>query len=137
MNDTQAMLTARRDETATALTRASFNRKEAERLEREAKAAYDAACIEYGRAMPPKGFWSGDKVKRETVKRGGYDIGFRGKKNPDRTVTERGIVTLCEGITSYRNHCPKPGEWFVLSASGQTAYSLFDKDGNALWTKDV
>ncbi|QJD54420.1 hypothetical protein P9A28_gp34 [Sphingomonas phage Eidolon] len=136
MNDTQAMLTAKRDEMATALTRASFERKEAEQREREARKAYDEACVEYGRAIMPNGFWKGDKVKRNKVKRGSWN-GYGRGVNPDKTVTERGVVTLCEGHTYYRNHWPKPGEWFVLSASGQTAYSLFDKDGVTTWTKDA
>lgn len=130
-------LNARRDAKATALTAAIVARKAAEAAEREAKKEYDEACIEYGRAHVPEGFVKGDAVQRSTVKRGGYDIGFRGTKNPDRTVTERGVVTLCEGLMNYHNHYPKPGEWFVLSKSGQTAYPLFDKDGNALWTKEA
>lgn len=139
MNDTQAMLTARRDDMATALTRAEVALKYAQAEQRKAAIAYNEACIEYGRAIMPNGFWKGDKVKRNSLRRGSYGFGMYSKKTEDKYVVERGVVTLCEDSMGgrYRNHNPLPGEWFVLSSSGQTAYSLFDKDGVTTWTKDV
>lgn len=137
MNDTVAMLTARRDEMATALTRVEAEVKAVAIRQNEAAKAYADACVEYGRAIPPEGFWKGDKVKRGVIRRGSYQ-GYGRKSSPDKKVFERGVVTLCEDSFGgrYRNHWPKPGEWFVLSASGQTAYSLFDRDGVTLWEKD-
>jgi hypothetical protein len=116
----------KRDETATKLTAASVARKNAEAAERTAKAEYEAACVNYGKLEGhPLAY---KNVKRSTVRKGSYDIGFRGGRNPDRTVTERGVVTLAgAGRVSYRGHHPKPGEWFVLSASGHTAYALSDE----------
>lgn len=128
--------TIRRDAMATALTAAIVKRKDAEQAERNAKKNYDEACIDYGRVHVPEGFKAGDKVKRNSLRRGSYGFGMYSKKTEDKYVKERGIVTLCEGTMNYRNHMPKPGEWFVLSASGQTAYSMFDKDGVTTWTKD-
>ena len=130
-------LTARRDELATALTARIVQRKNAEQAEREARAAYEAACVDYGRAHVPEGFAKGDRVKRNSLRRGSYGFGMYSKKTDDKYVTERGVVTLCEGRMNYRNHNPEPGEWFVLSSSGQTAYRMFDKDGVTTWTKDV
>lgn len=130
-------LNAKRDATATALTAAIVARKNAEQAERDARRDYEAACVEYGRAHVPEGFAKGDKVKRNSLRRGSYGFGLYGKKTDDKYVTERGIVTLCEGRMNYRNHNPEPGEWFVLSSSGQTAYRMFDKDGVTTWTKDA
>lgn len=68
--------------------------------------------------------WAGKKVKRVVTQRGSVS-GWSRSRTPDRDVKQTGIVTL-NGMTKnwYRNHNPAKGEWFVLSESGKTAYSL-------------
>jgi hypothetical protein len=116
----------KRDELATALTAATRARKDAEQAERTVRADYEASCVQYGKI---EGHPLAHKnVARKAVRRGSYDIGFRGTKNPDRTVTERGVVTLAGlGRVAFRGHHPQPGEWFVLTASGNTAYKLSEE----------
>lgn len=85
-----------------------------------------AALIAEGRENAHK--WAGLAVRRkhEQWTTSGYGLRATSAK---RQITQRGVVTLCDDESGgrYRNHWPKPGEWFVLSASGTTAYRLGDE----------
>ena len=113
-------------------------RKEAQRVEAEALTAWAQARVAWAKANPPE--LANKPVKRVVMQRGRMQgIGMRAKVNPDRARTERGTVTLYADDKQgfhLRNHAPIPGEWFVLSASGNTAYSLTDIDNNVLWELD-
>lgn len=116
-------LIAHRDKQATELTAANRAVKDAQELVRSVTARYEASCVAVAKHEPTP-FPHGAKLKRTELRRGAYQPGLRGGSNPDRNVVVRGVMTLSETTMNYRNHYPKVGEWFVLSSSGQTAYSL-------------
>jgi hypothetical protein len=76
------------------------------------------AQVAEGQARPH--VWAGKMVKRTIEQRGS-----RGR----RQVVQQGTITLNENGSAYppyRGHMPRVGEWFVLSPSGKSAYSLRD-----------
>lgn len=70
--------------------------------------------------------WIGKAVVREVTKRKRRSIWYRGPTEYV-TRTERGIVAIQgTGRSRYRGHWPSPGEVFVISKSGATAYQMGD-----------
>lgn len=123
-----------RDEARKAYEAAQDARKEAERAEAAALDNWSRARIEYARANPPA--LAGQLVARTERQRINRGSDFR-PRYEYRDRTTRGTVTLYEGLRQdnrYRNHWPIPGEWFVMSPNGITAYALEDRDGNLLWS---
>jgi hypothetical protein len=89
------------------------------RINRELAEARALAALEQGHP------WAGKRVRRQEVRRATYEP-FRLARAPDKLVTVRGTVTLCQSDKGvlYRGHWPQAGEWFVVSATGMTAYKL-------------
>lgn len=116
------------DNARAAYEQARDNRKEAEAIERAAYLAWGAARVAYSIANPH--LYAGKAVRQTVTQRGAYASAWDMERNPDRTVTIRGTVTLCDdpkGGGRYRNHQLPAGGWFVSSASGITAYPLNDQ----------
>jgi hypothetical protein len=109
-------------------TRALAARKEAIANEAAALEALNAARVAHAASDAHE--WAGKKVRRKVTQRGSYTPWSSQPRSKDRIITQRGVVTLCERTATrfndYRNYSPTPGEWFVLSSGGITAYALTD-----------
>lgn len=72
---------------------------------------------------------AGKAVKSVSVQTGRYRNVWDKTVQPDKIVTQRGIVTLCESDKQARRlrvYRPMVGEYYVASKSGYTAYKLSD-----------
>lgn len=110
----------------------TLRRKVAEGLERQALAEYSAARVAYSTA---KGHpLAGKPVRRIVITRRAV-IAAPGQPNRiEHRSAQTGYVTMCgaAGGNHLRNYQPVPGEWFVLSRSGITAYKLDGDDWEIL-----
>jgi hypothetical protein len=119
-------------DTAHALLVATLTYETAERHHNEtmravsaARKARDIAAVAHAEANPHP--WLGRKVKR-LAKRSSY--------SNEKTV-QRGIVMMHDNkmYRRFRNHYPMPGETYVETMRGATAYSMDNQHG--VWELDT
>lgn len=115
MTTTIDKLETLRDQARQHYERMQDARKLAEEAETAALDNWSRARIEYSRAVGHP--LAGKNVTRITPS----------YRDPRKTLTWRGIVTLYEGLrTDYSmpGHRPIPGEWYIASLTGKTGYCI-------------